>query len=279
MTLLSRSWQCFPVLKSGVSEKIGESESDIIHFDLEDSIADGKKQNARAALSKLLVGKYSKPLALRVNSLLSQHGINDLNFIKQNGLFLDVAILPKVESFRDIEIVGEYLSSINPDIKIFAVIETTRGLNALNEICQSGEYLAGLIFGAADMSSEMGLGVDCTSKALDFVRYEISKAAISHQLLAIDSPCFDLNDLSVLESECLSAKDLGFSGKIALHPAQVATINSIFSPSEKDIAVAKTIVNELKSDSKNISKISNSMIGPPFLRMAENVIRKSRKTP
>ncbi len=275
MDCLMRSWQCFPTLKKDLGMKIKISQADILHLDLEDSIRDHEKHKAREALQKISNLERNRPLALRINSLISSYGIEDLLFIKKNKLPIDIIILAKTETQRDIEIVGKYLFGVNPRLKLFAVIETLVGLNSIKNICENNQHLAGVIFGAADIASEMNIGLNCNSKALDFIKYEIAIAANTNNILAIDSPCFNLNSSELLKSECLRAKDIGFTGKIALHPNQVNTINNVFKYSNKEKQLAREIIDKFNISQTAALKYNGNLIGPPFVKMAKRLVERS----
>lgn len=105
------------------------------------------------------------------------------------------------------------------------------------------------------------------------IRYEVALAAASENLVAIDSPCLVLKNIDELVKEIMIAKGLGYSGKVALHPCQVKAINDGFSPSEKEINKAMEIV-ELIEGKDPIALTEGSIIGPPFLKIAKDILRK-----
>lgn len=278
MNFIHRSWLCLPTLKSNLHEIILSLNPDILHLDLEDSILESRKQEARDVIRALDLKKYHKPFAVRINALSSSHGLDDLQFIKKYKPNIDILILPKVECNRDVEIVGDNLSAHYNNLKIFAVIESLKGLKNIENICTNGRHLSGLIFGAADMFCEIGSGMYRNNKSLDFIRYEIAKAAHATKLVAIDSPCFKLANQDSLKSELDYAKELGYSGKIAIHPNQVDMINSVFEYSKEEIEIANSIANEIDFNIAAVQKINGYMVGPPFRKMAKKILETSNET-
>jgi citrate lyase beta subunit len=267
---ICRSWLCFSALYKNNVNKINQYGADIIHIDLEDSVPKDKKNGAREA-SKQYFAKRSNSdylLALRINSLKTIDGISDLQFLVKINMLPDILILPKVESDRDIEIASEILSLVNPKkMYIFAIIETARGLKSIDRIVSSNYRPDGLIFGAADMMADLSLV--SFSKIIIHIKSEIALAAVSENLIAIDSPCFHLKNNTLLEEEIIEAKELGYRGKIAIHPNQVEAINKYFSPTFDEISEIKNIVEIFKNEERSIIKLGDRMIGPPFLEWAK----------
>ena len=97
-------------------------------------------------------------------------------------------------------------------------------------------------------------------------------AAARVNIFAIDTPVFDINKLKKLKLSCRRAKQLGFIGKIALHPKQVAIINKEFSPSQKEITCVKEIIAASEKTTGTICVVAGKMIGPPMIKTAKHVL-------
>lgn len=270
-----RSWLCSPALKQNIDQKAVETDADIIHLDLEDSVPLELKDRARQALKDYMSRTYDRKLALRINSLGTKEGITDLLCLVANKIMPDILIMPKVESPREVGIVQEIVQESGQATHIFAIIETLKGLKALDAIAQSGGMLKGMILGCADMSSELAITVNNRGRALNYIKCEIALAAATNGVLAIDSPCFHLTDSAALGEELAIAKELAFTGKIAIHPSQVKLINQYFSPSKGELEAAAQMLNTDSNPTSAIAKVNGKMIGPPFMKLAKRILQKA----
>ncbi|AKU23105.1 aldolase/citrate lyase family protein [Massilia sp. MB5] len=198
--------------------------------------------------------------------------------LADNDFDVDIIQLPKVESAGEIRMACNLLNEMGRKAEIFAIIETLAGLKAIDEICAVGGQLRGLILGSADISSEIGIQVNNKGRMLGQIKYQIAVAALRNGLHAIDSPCFAIEDAASLHEELEIALDLGFTGKIAIHPSQVASINHAFSPSEAELREAIAVVRSVDDSTHGIAAVQGQMIGPPFAKYAQKVIQKAGLT-
>ncbi|WP_411380658.1 HpcH/HpaI aldolase/citrate lyase family protein [Pseudomonas sp. MPB26] len=273
MDMLARSWLCIPALKEGLKEKIARSAADITLLDLEDSIPGHKKQLARARLLTLEKTMWSRcELAIRVNALSKPEGIRDLVFLMDNNIVPKYLVIPKVESSGELRILGELMSVTGACTKIFGVVETLKGLRRIDAIINGSVDICGLILGGADLSSEIAFRL--SRSALMQVKCEMALAALSAGVKVIDTPCFTLMSESQLRDEIESARELGYSGKIAIHPSQVNLINELFSPTQIELEKAKAIIASLSSSElpTAVTSIDGEMIGPPFEILAKKLL-------
>jgi citrate lyase beta subunit len=275
MNAAYRSWLCSSPLRSNLALRTSQCGADIVHFDLEDSVPPPLKESARenivAQLREPQVGKF----ALRINALSTREGIKDLLLLAERNFKLDILILPKIESAGEVRMACQILAEMARPIEIFAIIETLEGLNEIDRIAEVGGSLRGLILGAADISSQLGIQVNNKGRALNQIKYQLAIAAVRNHLLAIDAPCFAINDATALSEELSIAAELGFGGKIAIHPGQVSTINAAFSPSELELREAHAMIRSIDASLHGIADMQGQMIGPPFAKLARKTIQKS----
>ena len=273
-----RSWLCSSSLKAGLFDKAAQVGVDIAHLDLEDSVPAAQKDAARFALISQLATPGTLTTALRINALGTSAGLKDLLFLVENRLCVDIVILPKVSSMRDVSLAGGLLRAINPSVKLFAVIETVEAFRGLRSLSAVPACLGGFIFGAADFAAD--LGVDRRLARLGHVKQEICMTARQFGLVAIDSPCLEFRDPAKLRAEIEEATALGFTGKIAIHPAQVAAINESFIPTQQAIDHALSVL-EVQADvgDSAIAELGDEMIGPPFVRRAHEVLARAKQLP
>ena len=225
-----RSWLFTAAKKGERFQKAFASGADIVILDLEDSVARALKDDARRQVFSFVDSSANNArLAIRINALVNRFGLLDL--LAASEAELAWIILPKAESPTQVE----QIRKLCPKSRIAALIESARGISTAFEIARGGADA--LIFGAADYSSEMGL--DCVWKTLLFARARIVEAAVLAGVPVIDTPFFSIAEPDALSSEARAARSHGFSGKAAIHPAQIDAINAAFSPSEEDLRWAR----------------------------------------
>ena len=273
MDMLARSWLCIPALKEGLEEKIIKTSADIVLLDLEDSIPVNKKQVAREkllTLNHLIWSKYD--VAVRVNALSRPEGFRDLVFLMDNNIVRKCLVIPKVESPGELRMLGELQSVTGGCTKIFAIVETLKGLRGIDAVINDSANLYGLILVSADLSSEVSVGL--LKSALMQIKCEMALAALSIGLKVIDTPCFNLTCGKLLREEIEAAKALGYTGKIAVHPSQISMINRLFSPTQAELEKAKAIIASLASPDlpTAIASIDGEMVGPPFEVLARKLL-------
>lgn len=250
--------------------KSHEVGADVGVFDLEDSIPDNKKAVSRSLLHKCLSNPNFLPLkAVRINSIRCKFGLEDVLFFLENKIIPDIIILSMVESKDEISILKELLIENQPLIKIYAIIETPKALHKIREIASVCD---GLIFGSADLSTF--LHVPITWENMLHARYSIAHTAAEYGIDAIDTACYILDSENVLEDECRKVKELGFHGKSAIHPKQVAIINKIFYPNKSELDYATKIIEKSTQQDAPVFAFDGKMIGPPFIKKAKEIVNR-----
>jgi len=228
------------------------AEADAIILDMEDAVPIDDKETARwfvrdATRELKDAGHF---VVVRVNSISSNLVEDDLRAVVQEGV--DAVMLPKAESRDDVLALEGMLSreerakGLEP-IGIIPLIESARGVLNANEIALASERVMALAFGAADYLRDLGRSYFVLSPEeyeLLFPRVQIVLAARNADIYAIDTPYLGLIiDLEGLAKEARIALNLGFKGKMCIHPSHVKVINEVFTPSEKEVELAKKIVS------------------------------------
>lgn len=267
------SWLISAATRRNLLDKAAAVNADVTIFDFEDALPEDEKAAGRAAFREAFRarGPGGPGMAVRINSLATRLGMQDLLFLLDGDIVPEMVILPRSGSPRDVTIVAELLGSAQPDLRIYPVVESLQGFRALREFSYALPLLGGIHFGAADLAADIGIRLSRLN--LDFYRSEIVFAARSIGIVAIDSPCFQIDNEAMLCAECESAARLGFDGKIAIHPNQVPIINDYFKATNDDIAYARDIVARHAGDA--IMRVEGDMTGPPFVRYAEKVLRRA----
>ena len=264
-----RSFIFTPGTRPELLSKAFESGADIVCLELEDGVAPDEKNKARQNVVKLLKSapvRESCELVVRVNSLRTRFGLDDLIAFLDTPPPLTI-MLPKVESEDEVKIIDDLFQESNQQINLQVIIETNKGLEACFEIAQSSPNITALFFGGVDMAAD--LRCSGTWDSLLYARSKLVHAAAAANIDSLDVPFLDLNDENGLLEQATLAKELGFSGKGAIHPKQIPVINSIFTPSPEEIAYAVRVIEEFKKAASGLVVLDGKLIEKPVLREME----------
>jgi citrate lyase subunit beta/citryl-CoA lyase len=252
MTVLLRSCLFVPGNNYRAILKTERINADALIFDLEDAVPFEEKETARIfvrdALKRLNLGRRLKIVRINAEEGLMEE---DLKAVLVGGL--DGIMLPKVEGKEDVLKLRNRIkdSGLNP--LIIALIESARGVIKADEVAESVTALA---FGALDYYRTLGRNYfkfSAEQVELLYARAAIVNAAKAYGKKAIDSPFFGLIiDREGLEWEARAAWQLGFDGKLVIHPNHVEIVNEIFSPSEEDVRLAKEIVERFEMGDRTV---------------------------
>ncbi|WP_095191776.1 itaconate degradation C-C-lyase RipC [Pseudomonas sp. Irchel 3E19] len=252
--------------------KAEEVDADILIIDLEDAIAPKDKKSARAtAFTTLNAAKETRfPCIIRINGLDTSAGLCDVLELLASPVQPEFLLLPKTESAAHLQIVDRLLSEKGLSTKLIGLIESAVGLNAVSDIAHATPRLAALMFGAADLAADLGCGPFAAN--LTFARVSLVSACATAAIAAIDSPFFDIRDLAGLERAALQAADMGFAGKAAIHPSQIAAINQAFTPTADEIVAARAILIE---NCRGVGQVNGVMVDEAVARQARRVLARA----
>jgi len=268
-TKATRSWLFTPGTRPERFEKAEAVGADVLIIDLEDAVAPGDKPDARRTALDWIAANKAGAIdhALRINGLDTAAGIADLDALLAHDAAPDYLVLPKTETSGHIEILDRLLSAADKASRIVGIIESARGLAAINAIAGSSPRLFGLVLGAADMAAD--LGCETAWDPLASIRSRIVAACALAGVSAIDSPFFDVHDPSGCEAEAAHAVTFGFVGKAAIHPAQIAPINKVLTPTPEAVEKARMI---LAKNAKGVGVVDGQMIDEAVARKARRVL-------
>ncbi|MFB7176904.1 HpcH/HpaI aldolase/citrate lyase family protein [Streptomyces sp. NPDC056257] len=184
-------------------------------------------------------------------------------------------MVPKVESGREIEAVVQAVREAQTAPKVWALIESPRGIVGLPGIVHT-PGLAGVLFGAADYAAVAGCQL--TSRAMWYPRAQLVTAAAAG-LPAVDSPYFCLEDQDGLRRDALEAVEMGFVGKVAVHPCQLSVIAQAFAPSLRELEAARAVLDAASEAGSSITTVDGAMVGPPLVKAALDVVRRAGHSP
>jgi len=268
-----RSFIFSPGLKPGMFPKALASGADIVCVELEDGIA--PKDKAAARTSGLAL--FATPRAddgveriLRINGLRTAFGLADLQAILAADTPLPALMLPKVMSADEIVWLDDLLTERGHETRLHVIIETNAALEAAHDIARASPRIDALFFGGVDMAAELR----CRNawEPLLYARSRVVHAAASAGIDAIDVPYLDLEDLDGMEREACLARDLGFSGKGAIHPKQIPILNGVFTPDRTAIAHARRILLAFAEADAGLVVVDGKLIEKPVLREMHRIL-------
>jgi (S)-citramalyl-CoA lyase len=207
---------------------------------------------------------------VRINGLRTPFGLKDLLAIVEHPSPPDALMLPKVESADEVRIVDALLERAARPVGLHVIIESNAGLEQALAIAGASPSIRSLLFGAVDMAAELGSAMDFTSML--YARSRVVHAAASRGLDAIDVPWLDLEDEAGLALECRLVRDLGFTGKAAIHPRQLAPINAAFTPDGERIAYARKVIAAFEASSDGLVVVDGKLIEIPVVRSARRTL-------
>jgi citrate lyase beta subunit len=247
--------------------------------DLEDSIAVADKDRVRtdvAAYFKQHGGVPADRLfvsAIRINNLRGPAGLADLDALNAAGIKPDIVMLSKVESATEVQLAARKLPE---SVRFICLIETVQGVRRCASIAEASPRIAALAFGGLDLSAETG--GEPTWDALLWPRTTVVHACAAAGLLALDQPYIDFANAAGLEQECVQTRPLGFTGKLAIHPDQVAIIQRAYQPTAGQVARARKIVAAYDAAGGNVANVDGQMIDVPIYRSAQRVLQRAGQT-
>jgi citrate lyase beta subunit len=255
--------------------KAAASGADGIIVDLEDAIGAGDKDRVRGEVMAWLQknGKIGTPpflTGLRLNSLRTPAGRADLDALRAANLKPDFVMLPKVESAAEVQLAAAKLPMT---VRLICLTETVRGVRFADEIAAASPRVIALAFGGIDLSAETG--GEPVWDALLWPRTQVVHACAAAGVVALDQPFVDHGDAAGLEAECLRVRPLGYSGKLAIHPSQCATIARAFQPTPPQLERARRIVAAYEEAKGNVASLDGQMIDVPIYRSARRVLERA----
>jgi citrate lyase beta subunit len=244
-----RSVLSMPADDPAKTAKMASSRADLVILDLEDSVAPAGKPAALDSAIQLIeaAGRADGPtLAVRINALGSPWVADELHRLGATAAPLTI-VVPKVESAGDLTAVGDLLrrTTSSPAVQLLALIESARGVAAINEIAGFGGYLSGLIPGYADLAAALGRPIAGDPYRWLPIQDAIVVAARANDIVAIDGPKLSVADDEEFVEAAQWARSLGFDGKWVIHPRQIDTVNGVFSPSPEEVAHAREVIDQL----------------------------------
>jgi citrate lyase subunit beta/citryl-CoA lyase len=277
-----RSLLFVPGNKANMLEKALGVKPDAFVPDMEDSVPDAEKGNARTTIRSFLprYAATGTPVIPRVNALDTEWFEEDLAALV--GPHVDGVCIGKVHTADDLRWLDRRLGELerrrgvtSGKIRLVVWIESAKAVMHAHSICQATPRLLGVAFGGEDFTHDMGIERLDDEAQLAFPRAMICIAARAAGVLAFDTPYFKFKDEAGLRVNAVSAKHAGFKGKFAIHPAQIEAINECFSPSDAEVEHARRVVaayEEAERQGRGSTSLDGRVIDVPVVKRARAVL-------
>jgi citrate lyase subunit beta/citryl-CoA lyase len=276
-----RSWLFVPADSNKKMMKALASAADAVIFDLEDSVAPSQKALARELLGLLPERRDREPERwVRINPIGTDAHGEDLEVL--DDLAIDGIVLPKCESGDD---VADFCAAFAPkSLPVHAIVtETAASLFGLLSYREAGPSLAAMSWGAEDLSAALGASSKYAANGDLAFTYKLARSlclagAVAAEVQPVDGVFADFRDEEGLRAEAEAAAREGFTGKLAIHPAQVPVINAAFTPSPEDVAHAHAIVAAFEAQpDAGVLSVDGKMVDLPHLTQARRVLERASR--
>jgi citrate lyase subunit beta/citryl-CoA lyase len=275
-----RSWLFCPADSNKKMMRALESDADAVIFDLEDSVAPARKAVAREMLSLLPARRDGGPQQwVRINPIGTDAHDEDLEAL--DDFDIDGIVLPKAESGDDVD---DFCAALAPrSLPIHAIVtETAASLFGLLSYRSAASALTAMSWGAEDLSAALGASSKYGADGELAFTYKLARSlclagAVAAEVQPVDGVFADFRDEAGLIREARAAASEGFTGKLAIHPAQIGPINAAFTPSAEEVAHAQAIVEAFAADPDvGVLSVAGKMVDRPHLVQAQGVLARAR---
>ena len=285
---LTRSLLFVPGNKPDMLTKALGLDPDVVVPDMEDSVPDAEKANAREVIASFLPKLAARPplVVPRVNALDTGWADDDLQAVV--GPHVYGISIGKTRTPGDIAEVSSRLDRLEQRagleigaLKLIPWIETAEAIVRCFEILTASARIVGAGFGAEDYTNDMAIDRLDDESQLIYARSAFCTAARAAGVLALETPWFRFRDTEGLRENSIAAKHLGFKGRFAIHPAQIETINACFAPSEEEIEQARRIVaayEEAESRGRGSTSLDGRVIDVPVVKRARALLEVAEES-
>lgn len=255
-----------------------ESGADTLVFDLEDGVAPDRKADARATVRDALADPDLNPAAevcVRVTPPPTTD--DDLRTVLAGGT-PDAVLLPMVDDHEDVETLAGLLHERDAVVPVLALVETARGVTNAHEIAAHPRVDA-LLLGAEDLAADVGATRTDDEHEVAYARGRVVTAAAAADIDAVDAVYTDLEDTEGLRETTRRAAEMGYDGRMVVHPAQVPVVNAAFTPDPDRVEWAERVLVARKAaerEGRGVFRVDDQMIDAPLVAQAERIVERAR---
>jgi len=262
-----RSVLFVPGGRADMIAKVGRSDPDAVALDLEDAVAAADKDTARATVVATLATLEIRGLVLvRVNVPGSPWFAADVAALAGTGV--DGVVLPKLERVEQLAQLHEAL----PDAVVVGGIETALGVVDSRELLAAGSGLVAAYFGAEDFIADMGGRRTAAGREVLYARSRVALAARLAGVVALDQVVTAVRDDTAFRADAESARELGYRGKLCIHPQQVPLAHAVFTPSDAEITHARRVI---EASADGVGLLDGEMVDDVHVRMAKETLARA----
>ena len=261
--------------------------ADAVIFDLEDAVSPDQKDAARILVRNTM--KYMDfrgcEIIVRINSIDTPYWKKDLDEVMPYKPAL--ILLPKTGTAADAQAADAYMTEVetrlgleNGTVGLMPLIETAMGVENAFQIASSAKRVQALFLGAEDLTADLQCKRTKEGREIEYARTRLVVAARAAGVAVYDTPFTDVNDDEGIVVDATLAKGLGFTGKAAISPRHVEVINSVFSPTQKEVDYAYEVMEAIalaKKQGKGAISLYGKMIDAPIVARAEQTIAMARE--
>jgi citrate lyase beta subunit len=246
--------------------------ADVVCIDLEDAVSPDAREVARKSLQHWLAG-CADPAAVcvRINPPESPAGVHDLAALAAGAVSPGLLMVPKCEQPAALRAVAEHL----PGTRLIALVESPLGVLNAAAIAGACEQVVALMFGAADFSATAGC--EMAWESLLYARSHLVLAAAAAGCQVIDVPFMDIADHEGLRAETQRVQHLGYTGKAAIHPAQVAVIHAAQRPPPEAVAWARRVLDAVAGDETRTAVVDGAFVDRPLVLRARRILARAQR--
>lgn len=283
---LTRSLMFVPAHNDRLMQSASRSDADILLLDIEDSVQPVEnKQVAREKIIQYIdAGVFeNRVLFPRINDRESGQLLKDVTQLAVKGVA--GFMYPKARCGEDIYFMGKLLETIEYDkgfapgtFKLIPLIETTGAVMNIQDICNASKRVVAVAFGCEDYVTDLEGKHDIEGQSIFFARNMIVNGAHNCGKQAIDTVHIRVHDLEDLEHNLILSKKLGFDGMLILNPKELPLCHRYYSPTKEEVEWAREMIllsDEAIKEGKGVAVVDNKFIGPPMLKMANEILQKS----
>lgn len=269
-------------------DKATHCDADVLLLDLEDSVPISEKEHARSNIVEYIRREDRKPQHIfpRVNDVESGELLRDIRALTIPGV--EGFMFPKGRDEKDIFFFSQLLETIEREkgislgtYKIIPLIETTKSLTRITEICHSTPRIIAVSFGSEDFLTDVHGERDEDNTNIAVARALVSICARASGVIPIDTVYTNVHDENGLRKHILQGKGLGYGGMLAVSPRELPSINELYSPSDTELKEAEMIVKQVEDAAKMgkgiILNERDAFIGPPAVKRAVNIIQRASR--
>ena len=282
---LLRSIVFVPGNRANMLERALGFGADIIMVDLEDSVPLGEKAAACELATEWVprLAEAGKQVMVRVNALETGLTAGELSAVVSADL--SGISIGKGNTPWDVQQVDKLLAPLESrigietgNIKVIPWIETAMSIVHVYEMARASQRTVGIAFGAEDYTNDMGIIRSDFGEECYFARSTVAVAARAAGVAGLDGPFVGFRDPEGLKTDAGAARRMGYTGKFAIHPAQIDAINETFSPNPEDVAYAKRVVeawDEAEAAGRGSLSIDGRMVDVPVVKRAQNLLAQA----